>query len=80
MTFDLSSLEPMATFDYRPDNVKPVREIAGTPVDQVYIGSCTNGRIEDLRIAAAVLKGAKIHDRRAGHCVACHAADLSAGT
>ncbi len=64
--FDLSSLEPMATFDYRPDNVKPVRELAGAPVDQVYIGSCTNGRIEDLRIAAAVLKGAKIHDRVRG--------------
>ncbi len=64
--FDLSSLEPMATFDYRPDNVKPVRELAGAPVDQVYIGSCTNGRIEDLRIAAAVLKGGKIHDRVRG--------------
>ena len=64
--FDLSSLEPMATFDYRPDNVKPVHELAGAPVDQVYIGSCTNGRIEDLRIAAAVLKGAKIHDRVRG--------------
>jgi 3-isopropylmalate/(R)-2-methylmalate dehydratase large subunit len=64
--FDLSSLEPMATFDYRPDNVKPVRELAGTPVDQVYIGSCTNGRIEDIRIAAAVLKGIKIHGRVRG--------------
>ena len=64
--FDLSSLEPMATFDYRPDNVKPVRELAGAPVDQVYIGSCTNGRIEDLRIVAAVLKGSKIHDRVRG--------------
>jgi 3-isopropylmalate/(R)-2-methylmalate dehydratase large subunit len=64
--FDLSGLEPMATFDYRPDNVKPVRELAGAPVDQVYIGSCTNGRIEDLRIAASVLKGAKIHDRVRG--------------
>ena len=64
--FDVSSLEPMATFDYKPDNVKPVRELAGSPIDQVYIGSCTNGRIEDLRIAAAVLKGAKIHDRVRG--------------
>ena len=64
--FDVSSLEPMATFDYKPDNVKPVRELAGSPIDQVYIGSCTNGRIEDLRIAAAVLKGAKIHARVRG--------------
>ena len=60
----------MATFGYKPDKVKPVREMAGAPVDQVYIGSCTNGRIEDLRMAAAVLKGAKIHRPRAGHCVA----------
>ena len=64
--FDVSDLEPMATFDYRPDNVKPVRELAGAAVDQVYIGSCTNGRIEDLRIAAAVLKGNTIHDRVRG--------------
>jgi len=64
--FDVSGLEPMATFDYRPDNVKPVREFADAAVDQVYIGSCTNGRIEDLRIAAGVLKGKKIRDRVRG--------------
>jgi 3-isopropylmalate/(R)-2-methylmalate dehydratase large subunit len=64
--FDMSCLEPMATFDYRPDYVKPVRQLAGAPVDQVYIGSCTKGRLEDLRIAAAVLKGNKIHDRVRG--------------
>ena len=57
-TFDLSNLEPVATFGYKPDQVKPVKEFAGTKVDQVYIGSCTNGRIEDLRVAAAVLKQA----------------------
>jgi 3-isopropylmalate/(R)-2-methylmalate dehydratase large subunit len=57
---DCSSLEPLATVGYKPDQVKPVRELGGTPVDQVYIGSCTNGRIEDLREAAAVLKGRKI--------------------
>jgi 3-isopropylmalate/(R)-2-methylmalate dehydratase large subunit len=54
---DISDLAPQVTFGYRPDNVKPVSEMAGTPVDQVYIGSCTNGRIEDLRIAARVLQG-----------------------
>ncbi|HJV65589.1 MAG TPA: 3-isopropylmalate dehydratase large subunit [Geomonas sp.] len=57
---DLSDLTPLCTFDYKPDQVKSVTEMAGTPIDQVYIGSCTNGRIEDLRIAAAVLKGKKI--------------------
>ncbi|MGA8178668.1 MAG: 3-isopropylmalate dehydratase large subunit [Desulfobacterales bacterium] len=60
--FDVSRLEPMVTFGYKPDQVMPVREMASTPIDQVYIGSCTNGRIEDLRIAAQVLKGKKISD------------------
>jgi 3-isopropylmalate/(R)-2-methylmalate dehydratase large subunit len=64
--FDLSNLEPMVTFGYKPDQVKPVREMEGTPVDQVYIGSCTNGRIEDLRIAAEILKGKKISDNVRG--------------
>ncbi len=54
---DISGLAPQVTFGYRPDNVKPVSEMTGTPLDQVYIGSCTNGRIEDLRIAARVLQG-----------------------
>ncbi|GHV78869.1 3-isopropylmalate dehydratase large subunit [Spirochaetia bacterium] len=57
---DVSSLEPLATVGYKPDQVKTIRELKGTKVDQVYIGSCTNGRIEDLRAAAAVLKGRKI--------------------
>jgi 3-isopropylmalate/(R)-2-methylmalate dehydratase large subunit len=57
---DVSSLEPMVTFGFKPDEVKSVSEMAGTPVDQIYIGSCTNGRIEDLRIAASILKGKKI--------------------
>ncbi len=59
---DVSTLEPMVTFGYKPDQVKPVREMEGNAVDQVYIGSCTNGRIEDLRVAADVLKGRKISD------------------
>ncbi len=54
-------LTPQTTDGFRPDNVKPVDQMAGTPVDQVYIGSCTNGRIEDLRVAAAVLKGQKVN-------------------
>jgi 3-isopropylmalate/(R)-2-methylmalate dehydratase large subunit len=57
---DCAALEPVATVGYKPDEVKTLRELAGTKVDQVYIGSCTNGRIEDLREAAAVLKGRKV--------------------
>jgi 3-isopropylmalate/(R)-2-methylmalate dehydratase large subunit len=60
--YDISELEPMVTFGYKPDQVKSVREMTGTRLDQIYIGSCTNGRIEDLRIAASVLKGKKIND------------------
>lgn len=60
--YNVSNLEPMVTFGFKPDQVKPVRELEGERVDQVYIGSCTNGRIEDLRAAAAVLKGNKISD------------------
>ena len=56
-TIDVSDLEPLVTFGYKPDNVKPVSQMKGTKIDQVYIGSCTNGRLEDLRIAAKVLAG-----------------------
>jgi len=57
---DAAKIEPSVTFGYKPDQVKTVAEMKGTKVDQIYIGSCTNGRIEDLRIAAEVLKGNKI--------------------
>ncbi|MDR1950017.1 MAG: 3-isopropylmalate dehydratase large subunit [Spirochaetaceae bacterium] len=57
---DCSSLEPSATVGYKPDQVKTIRELGGTKIDQVYIGSCTNGRIEDLREAAAVIRGRKV--------------------
>ncbi|MDY0268341.1 3-isopropylmalate dehydratase large subunit [Trichloromonas sp.] len=60
LDFDLSTLEPQVTYDYKPDCVKSVGEMAGTKVDQIYIGTCTNGRIEDLRVVAAILKGRKI--------------------
>ncbi len=62
LEMDLSSLTPLITYGYKPDHVKTVREMTGEKVNQVYIGSCTNGRIEDLRAAAAVLKGRKIAD------------------
>lgn len=59
---DVSDLQPLVTFGYKPDQVKPVAKMEGTPIHQVYIGSCTNGRIEDLEIAASILKGKKIAD------------------
>jgi 3-isopropylmalate/(R)-2-methylmalate dehydratase large subunit len=58
---DVSALEPVTTFGLKPDNVRPVSEMQGTRIDQVFIGSCTNGRLSDLRAAAAVLKGNRIH-------------------
>jgi 3-isopropylmalate/(R)-2-methylmalate dehydratase large subunit len=63
---DVSALEPVTTFGVKPDNVRPVREMQGTPIDQVFIGSCTNGRMDDLRQAARVLRGRKIHPRVRG--------------
>jgi len=57
---DVSALEPLVTDGYKPDEVRPVTEMAGRRVDQVYIGSCTNGRLEDLRIAARILEGRRI--------------------
>lgn len=62
LDLDVSDLTPQVTFGFKPDCVKPVTEMVGTSVDQVYIGSCTNGRIEDLRQAAEVLKGKQIAD------------------
>ncbi len=60
LTFDVTNIIPQVTYGFKPDEVKDVTDLEGTPVDQVYIGSCTNGRIEDLREAAKVLKGNKL--------------------
>jgi 3-isopropylmalate/(R)-2-methylmalate dehydratase large subunit len=57
---DVSALEPQVAVPHSVDNVKPVSEIEDTEVDQAFIGSCTNGRLEDLRSAAQILKGKKI--------------------
>ena len=66
VVIDVDKLTPQVTFGYKPDNVKAVSEMEGDKVDQVYIGSCTNGRIEDLRVAAQILDGKKIsYDVRA---------------
>jgi 3-isopropylmalate/(R)-2-methylmalate dehydratase large subunit len=59
--FDVSSFEPFVAVPYLPENVKPVSEIAGLEIDQVVIGLCTNGNLDDLRAAASILKGRKIH-------------------
>lgn len=58
--YDVSALEPMIACPDSPDNVKPLSEVAGTPVQQAFIGTCTNGRLEDLAAAAEVLKGRKV--------------------
>ena len=54
---DVARIEPSTTFGYKPDQVRPLREMQGAKVDQVYIGSCTNGRISDLRAAASIVEG-----------------------
>ncbi len=57
---DVTGLVPQVTYGYKPDHVKDITDMAGTKIDQIYIGSCTNGRIEDLRDAATILKGKKL--------------------
>lgn len=57
---DLNTLESTVALPHLPSNTKTVREVAGMHIDQVVIGSCTNGRISDLRIAAQILKGRKV--------------------
>jgi 3-isopropylmalate/(R)-2-methylmalate dehydratase large subunit len=64
-TFKLrvDSLEPQVACPHDVGNVRPVRDVKGIPFDQAFLGSCTNGRYEDLEIAAKILKGRKIHPR-----------------
>ncbi len=58
---NIGTLEPQVTYGYKPENVRSVREMEKTKIDQVYIGSCTNGRIDDLAAAAEVLQDQKIN-------------------
>ena len=58
--YDVSSIEPLVAFPNLPSNVRPISSVGNIPIDQVIIGSCTNGRIEDLRVAAKVLKGNRV--------------------
>ncbi len=59
--YDVSDIEPQVALPHSPANAKPVSQLESIEIDQAVIGSCTNGRIDDLRIAAQILKGNKIH-------------------
>ena len=61
LNINIDDLEPQVACPHKVDNVKPISEVAGTKIDQSFIGSCTNGRLEDLKIAASILKGKTIH-------------------
>jgi 3-isopropylmalate/(R)-2-methylmalate dehydratase large subunit len=59
--YDVSDMEPQVALPHSPANVRPVSQVENVEIDQVVIGSCTNGRIEDMRTAAQILKGREIH-------------------
>jgi len=63
INYDISRLDPQIACPHTVDNVKPVSEVIGTKIDQVLIGTCTNGRIEDLKIASEILKGKRISNK-----------------
>jgi len=58
---DVSLIEPQVAFPHLPENVRPASQASEVRIDQVVIGSCTNGRLEDLRVAAEVLRGRRVH-------------------
>jgi len=60
MNYDISDLEPQIACPHTVDNVKSVAKVAGTKIDQALIGTCTNGRLEDLKVASKILNGKKI--------------------
>jgi len=61
LEIDVSEIEPLVAFPHLPENVRPARDSGDVTVDQTVIGSCTNGRLDDLRVAARVLEGKRIH-------------------
>lgn len=61
--YDISTIEPQVAMPHSPANTRPVSQVGDIEIDQVVIGSCTNGRFEDLQLAAQVLKGKKVHPR-----------------
>jgi len=62
VTIDASTLEPQIACPHTVDNVKPIGEVKGRRVHQIVLGSCTNGRLDDLEVAAGILKGKRVHD------------------
>lgn len=62
-TFDLSEIEPVAARPDFVDDVVPVRDVCGVAIDEAFLGSCNNGRLDDLRVGAAILKGRKVSER-----------------
>jgi len=61
LTYDASAIGPQVAKPHSVDNVSPVEDVAGTPIQQGFLGTCTNGRLEDLGIAAGILRGRKVH-------------------
>jgi len=61
--YDVSAIEPQVALPHSPANAKPISQVADIEIDQVVIGSCTNGRLEDLRLAGQILKGRRVHPR-----------------
>ncbi|MFC2017077.1 3-isopropylmalate dehydratase large subunit [Chloroflexota bacterium] len=61
--YDVSDMEPQVALPHSPANARPVSQIGNIEIDQAVIGSCTNGRLEDLRVAAQILRGRKVHQR-----------------
>ena len=61
--YDVSRLEPQVAFPHLPSNARPISQVGQIEIDQVVIGSCTNGRLEDLQVAAQILRGRKVHPR-----------------
>jgi len=61
--YDVSDMEPQVALPHLPSNAKPVSEVGEIEINQAVIGSCTNGRFEDLRVAAQILKGKKVHPK-----------------
>ena len=76
--FDVSNMEPQVACPSSVDNVKPVSKVGNVKIDQAFIGSCTNGRLEDLQLAAKIMKGKKVADGVRALSYSCISGNLSA--
>ena len=61
LTYDVSKIEPTVAFPHLPENTKPISQVGEIKIDQSIIGSCTNGRLEDIKVAAQILEGRSVH-------------------